>query len=93
MDVVSFKLIDVNLTKRERNTFHIPLDEQHSVTICKRKADVHIGIYKVDAKGKRRGINLPLSLWQNIKMSDDIIDLAVSFIQGVTGHFPQDGEE
>jgi hypothetical protein len=77
------------------NTFHIPLDNQHSMIICKRMGGAHIGLYKSDSKGKRRGIGIPMSVWREIQTSSDIIELAIDLVQGevASDQNQQDGIE
>ena len=68
--------------KPKKNTFHVLLDELHSVTVCKRSGKVSIGIYKTDIAGKRRGVAISQNLWMTLKDSINMIDLAIDLTNG-----------
>ncbi len=78
--------IDVSVTHKQRqqhNTFHIPLDHEHSITICRRMHKVTIGVYKNGTRGKRRACAVPLSVWYKMTTSHkDMIDLAINLVEG-----------
>ncbi len=92
LDKVCYTIPEMSHSTRENN-FHISLDAEHSLTICKRKEIIHIGIYRRDSKGRNRGVSLPLIVWQIMQSSADIIDLAVSVIDGKVGYETKDQEE
>ena len=68
---------------KKGTTFHVILDELHSVTIYKRSnKGISIGLYRPDKTGKRRGLAVSQKLWETLKDSMDMIDLAVHFVNG-----------
>ena len=69
-------------TLKRDSRYHIPLDNLQSVTIRKRQTGITIGLYKIDGKGKRRGTVVPLSIWEKLQESADLIDLAVQLMTG-----------
>ena len=66
------------------NTFNIYVDEMHSIKIYKKLDNIMVGVYRIDKKGVRRGISLPLDVWYKMTTTSnkEIVDLAINLVNG-----------
>ena len=68
--------------RKSADTFNINLLHPYSMSISRRRGEVQVGIYKSDSKCKKRGVVLPLQVWQLIDESKAEIQLAIDFVGG-----------
>ncbi len=72
----------VKRKQRRSRAFHIALADNFSLTVSKRKDRPYVGVYKNTSKGRRRGVSIPAELWGAVTGTNDMVQLAVSMLQG-----------
>ena len=71
--------------KRKRRVaaypYHVYLSDKHVVEV--KKGGLNIGIYLITPTNRRRGVVLPLSAWEALQDSTEIINLAIDYAKGI----------